>query len=587
MARGAWLRDGTCDVTQGGNNVSFSGVQLLLAGVNIGSIFVAPDGGLYEINAVSNDSISIISLSGGTYSGSTATGQRYAIVINFTNTTPAKLALSVSNQISDWQTYLDQFSVFQVGNSEGGALLPAKTCLVGNILATQYDSQTSCEAASGTWYEDATQLNNGHYLLRDALGVERLFIGATVASLSIQNILDDIEGIRAAIDNIEDWAKKGNSSSPPRSKLRGYANYRGEYAAATIYQRGDIVLQGGRLFINIEIIGAGTQGITPDDAVAAAGIWEPFSKPTDFTDISSEIDHLQALTHEISLGAPGEWETASIGGVYIGARGQNASQLATRAFADNLTAPFTRAPVVIYVAIPSVAAGDPHFRLSIVGQSPSSAYRIPLNQWISLGVDTAGTHYYAATQETTLGTDDTAIRLEQYADQGGTTFSGKVDRIEDWANKGNLDRVPLAKQHRARLGWVDIFPRFTVTTGTTKTFTVAETEAFFNFLRNGGDSIIRLARAVETAPNAPPISGFSDNINALFTAPAVTDTDSGWPIRFRVTTRRGDANLLIQNIGIGLQMTMDIPSGNTGNDISVNGNKPLVFQYQSIVYDEA
>ena len=102
--------------------------------------------------------------------------------------------------------------------------------------------------------------------------------------------------------------------------------WRGAYDNATTYQSGDIVLFDMQLWLNIEQSGAGVQGIRPDDFSASMNIWRAFyvapppPEPTDLEGLSQEVDHIHAITHQLSLAGnnPNGWELSSVGGVYLG-----------------------------------------------------------------------------------------------------------------------------------------------------------------------------------------------------------------------------------------------------------------------------
>jgi hypothetical protein len=97
----AWYKTGTISVTNGSPTVTGSGTNFV-AGAQVGEGLAAPDGRLYEIQAI----VSATSLTLSTnYLGSTQTGQAYQIVP--TQSLVANLASQVTTLISDFQDVAD------------------------------------------------------------------------------------------------------------------------------------------------------------------------------------------------------------------------------------------------------------------------------------------------------------------------------------------------------------------------------------------------------------------------------------------------------------------------------------------------
>ena len=208
-------------------------------------------------------------------------------------------------------------------------------------------------------------------------------------------------------------------------------------------------------------------------------------------------------------------------------------------------ADFPDTPVAIYVSIPQVAEGDTHFRVSIEGTTDGQAYRIPLSGWVSLGAGAGGVQYYRATPSMIIGSDDTRILLEQYPDQGGTIFSGRVERLAPWAEVGATARP--------KLGWARIAAVTISTISINGLMRVVlepeEATNLFTAITGGEYTILRLA-----AGN--PSGGDDDGqVKWLSDIPVVHDTDS-----VALVSGRSDIGNRLYNLQMTLTSGLSVPS---------------------------
>lgn len=104
-----WYRTGTVAVTNGSANVVGT-TTLWLTQASVGDIFVGPDGALYEITSITDDTHLAIKKLDGTaaYAGSTLSAQAYAIIRNFTSTLPATLASGLAALQAKYHVTLDE-----------------------------------------------------------------------------------------------------------------------------------------------------------------------------------------------------------------------------------------------------------------------------------------------------------------------------------------------------------------------------------------------------------------------------------------------------------------------------------------------
>jgi len=111
----SWYRTGTISVTDQSAVVTGFGT-MWLSDVRAGDIFIFEDK-MYEVLTVDSDTQMTLHT---VYTGTTASAQTYAIVINYNRTTNATIAQKISNLVNSWIKKDSEFGNWASGSATGG-----------------------------------------------------------------------------------------------------------------------------------------------------------------------------------------------------------------------------------------------------------------------------------------------------------------------------------------------------------------------------------------------------------------------------------------------------------------------------------
>lgn len=155
----AWYKNGTVSVVSGSATVSGSGT-VWLGQIKTGDIFTVDRTRVYEVLTVSSDTSLTLAEN---YAGSTASGQTYAIMRNFTDT----LSADVCSKLLGVMNKYDGLADVVTGGGGGGSGTTTATLTRGNYLT----GGNFNGATAQTWAVDAASANTaGKVVVRDGSG---------------------------------------------------------------------------------------------------------------------------------------------------------------------------------------------------------------------------------------------------------------------------------------------------------------------------------------------------------------------------------------------------------------------------------